>query len=102
MRSGANNRAAIVLEDGKPIADVIGVAHRRHDPEAGAQKGAAQFGNQFFAGVGFGTEAPGEIPRKARLVPRPVGQFMQGRTVEIDSVEKLLCSGMRMKSSPVW
>jgi hypothetical protein len=68
MGRGANNRAAVILQDGQPVADVIGMADGRHDTKAGTQEGAAKFGDQFLAGISRVAKAPGEVTRKARLV----------------------------------
>jgi hypothetical protein len=68
MGRGADDGAAVILQDGQPIADVIGMADGRHDPKAGAQEGAAKFGHQFLAGISLVAKAPGEVTREARLV----------------------------------
>ena len=51
--------------------------HLRGDAEIGAEESAAQFGHEFLAGVSLVTVAhPTEIPCQARVVLRPVDEFL--------------------------
>jgi hypothetical protein len=72
VRGGADDGAGIVLQDGEPIADVVGMAHGRHDPERRTEKRAAHFGDEFFAGIGFAAESPREIAVEAMFGTAPV------------------------------
>ena len=47
------------------------------DTELGAEKGAAQFGDQFFGGIGLIAEAFAELAITTLLIARPMGQFME-------------------------
>jgi hypothetical protein len=53
---GAHDGAIVVAQDLEPGADVVGVAHRRHDVERSADEGARDFGDQFLLRVKRGTE----------------------------------------------
>jgi len=64
--------AVILFEDGQPMAQIVSMAHLRRDIEMGGQKSASQFGNQFFAGIGGGTEAVCQIARQPGGMRRPV------------------------------
>src|SRR5690606_28890311 len=41
---GAEDRAVVLAQHGKPTAEIIGVAHGGDDAERGAEEGAAHFG----------------------------------------------------------
>ena len=48
----ARTMARLVLaEHLEPGAEIVGVAHRRHDAEQGAHEGAGHFGDQLFLGI---------------------------------------------------
>ena len=69
---GADNGAAVVLQDFQPVADIVGVADGRHDAERGAKKGAAHFRDQFLAGIGFAAKPSGEVAVEAVLGSAPM------------------------------
>lgn len=46
------DRAAILLEDLQPVAEVIRMADLRDDVQMRAEEGAGQFRNEFFARIG--------------------------------------------------
>lgn len=47
----ADDGAVVFAQDVEPGAEIIGVAHRRHDRQCRADEGAAHFGHQFFARI---------------------------------------------------
>ncbi len=71
----------------QPGADVIGVAHGRHDAERSADEGARHFGDELFASVGFRAERTGVVTLETAGRAGPVAQFMEGGTVPIDRFE---------------
>jgi hypothetical protein len=88
MATSTDDGAAVVSQDLKPIADIIGVADSRHDAEGGAQEGAADFRDQFFARISGRSKAPGKIAVQPMLGPAPVRQLMQRRAIKIDRLVK--------------
>ena len=58
LTGGVKDRAVVVLQDCQPIGQIIGMADLRDDPQMGAKKGAGQFGNEFFAGIGVEPKRP--------------------------------------------
>ncbi len=62
--------------------------HGRGDAERGAQEGGAEFGGQFLAGVGRGSEAARLVATEPGRVAGPVDQFVQRRAVVVDLVEE--------------
>ncbi|ANN60742.1 hypothetical protein A9174_31230 [Mesorhizobium loti NZP2037] len=56
------------------------MAHGRLDGERAADEGGADFGDQFLARIGLGTEGAGEVARKPRRVAGPVAKLVLGHT----------------------
>jgi hypothetical protein len=70
-----------------PRADIIGVAHGRHDAEQRTGKRSAEFGDQLLEGIFLGAVRSAEIAIEARLMTTGMGQFMERRAVPIDRLE---------------
>ena len=53
VRSGGDDGALVLLQDGQPVADVGGVifAGFEGEPEVSGQEGASHLGDKLFAGV---------------------------------------------------
>ena len=88
MLAALKHRAAVILKNGQPIADVIGMAHGGLDAVLGAKERAGQFGDQFFAGIAFRAEAVCQVARQPRGMAGPVAEFMKTGAVIIDLVEE--------------
>jgi hypothetical protein len=73
LTGGVENRAAVGFQDRQPVRQIVGVTYLWDDPQMGAQEGAGQFGNQFFAGVGRRAEPPCQVAGQPRGVGCPVG-----------------------------
>lgn len=59
MGGGGDDEAGVVAQDAQPGGDLGGVIGTGFEPQAevGADEGGAQFGHQFFAGIGLVAEA---------------------------------------------
>lgn len=82
VRGGGEDRAAVVLQNFEPVGDIGGVifAGLQRQFKIGAQEGCAQFGDQFFLGIGVAAEAvAAEVAVKAVFAARPMGQLMRER-----------------------
>ena len=77
LAGGVKDRAGIVFQDLQPVGEIIGMADLRHDVQMRAKKGAGQFGNQFFARIGGGTETVLQIAIEARRMRSPVAKFVK-------------------------
>ena len=84
MASGAEYRAAVMLEDFEPGGDVgsIFLARLKSDLQVGAQERGTQLGDQFLGAIaGIAPALAAKIAVKARGVLGRVNQFMQDRAV---------------------
>ena len=70
---GADDGAIIIAQDVDPGSDVIGMAHRRHDSERGADEGARNLGHNFLVGILLRAERAGEIAIEAGPASASVG-----------------------------
>lgn len=70
------------------MREIVGVADGGCDVERGAQEGGAEFGGQFLARVGGGSEAARLVAAEPGRMAGPVGQFVQRRAVVVDLVEE--------------
>src|SRR5260370_10666240 len=75
VRGGGENRPAVVLQDFQPVGDIGGVvfAGLQRQFKVGTQEGCAQFGDQFFLGIGVAAEAvAAEVTVQAGFAACPV------------------------------
>ena len=66
------------VEDPEPVGEVAGVvvSGAVGDAEARAGDGGAEFGDEFFGGVGVVSESSGEVAAESAVVAGPVGKFL--------------------------
>ena len=69
---GADDGAIVFAQHLEPGADIVGMAHRRHDAERGADEGAGHLGDQLLLGIQRRAESAGQIASEPRGMTDPV------------------------------
>ena len=87
LRSRSHDRTIVFAQDLEPVADVIGMANRRHDPERCATECGAELSHQFLEGVFLGAMRSALVAVEARAMPGRVAELMQRGAMPVDRLE---------------
>ena len=88
----ADDRAVVLAQHLEPGAEIIGVAHRRHDRQRRADEGAGHFGDQFFLARRSDEPKPPERSRFSRDGGRSNGPA-HGKTVRCKLIGSKYAAG---------
>jgi hypothetical protein len=69
LRSGTHDGAIVFAQDLELRADIIGMAHGRHDPERRAAERGTQLNHQFLEGVFLGAVGSALVAVETRGMP---------------------------------
>ena len=87
LRGRADDGAIVLAQHLEPGADVVGVAHRRHDAERGATERGVHLGHQLFERVLLRAERAGEIAIEPVRGAAGVTELVERRAVPVDRLE---------------
>src|SRR5215471_7149346 len=71
----------------EPVADIIGMADGRHDPERRAAERGTELSHQFLEGIFLGAVGSTQVAVETRTMPGRMTELMQRGAVPVDRFE---------------